>query len=394
LAFVVGSGYAIGDAATFLILTLSVAALAQDVGDNSHGFERQYRAVINALRDDDREQAKRAFDGFALPAEWFRETFGASGEAMQQQYKTEFDYFKYTESRRIQEQLNKPGSRFETEVRKQPDRQLPLPKPAPFAVRPLPSIEGVKIKIYGAQSDSVSPRASWANMFAYVNGAFRFFGGGGYPFWDPIRVNPPDLCAPNGRQPGGQLIDPAAPTYPDAAKSNGLQGPVSLLVGVAKDGSVSSVDVMKGDPLLTASATTAAKQWHYQPFMNCGEPVEAHSWEILKYSLDASGTRVEVVKHSDTVHISSGVAASLLSYKVNPTYPLDAQDAGIQGVVVLRVKISKDGSPVDIKLESGESELGAAAIDAVRQWRYTPYHLNGQPVDVETTVQINFTLRR
>jgi protein TonB len=128
--------------------------------------------------------------------------------------------------------------------------------------------------------------------------------------------------------------------------------------------------------------------------MNCGAPMEAQSIERVKYTLDASGAKVEVIQSSDTPRISSGVAATLVTHKVNPTYPDDAKQAGLQGMVVLQLKIGKDGQPHDIKLVSGLPQLAPAAIDAVSQWRYTPYRLNGQDVEVETTVQINFTLRR
>jgi len=59
---------------------------------------------------------------------------------------------------------------------------------------------------------------------------------------------------------------------------------------------------------------------------------------------------------------------------------------------VLLLKIDKYGVPHDIKQVAGTPELGSAAIDAVQQWRYKPYKLNGEPVEVETSVQINFTL--
>src|SRR3954453_438863 len=130
------------------------------------------------------------------------------------------------------------------------------------------------------------------------------------------------------------------------------------------------------------------------PSINCGQPMEAQSLERVKYALDASGGSVEVLKRSDTVRISSGLAVSNITYKVDPTYPPEAKQARIQGMVVLLVKIDKEGRPHDIKLVSGVPELGQAAIDAVSQWRYKPYKLNGEPVEVETAVQINFTLNR
>jgi protein TonB len=94
----------------------------------------------------------------------------------------------------------------------------------------------------------------------------------------------------------------------------------------------------------------------------------------------------------ERVRISAGVAQGLLMKKVNPQYPKDAWKQRIQGVVVLDVKISKAGDVEDVKLFSGHPALAQAAMDAVKQWKYKPYLLDGIPVEVETQVQVIFTL--
>jgi protein TonB len=78
--------------------------------------------------------------------------------------------------------------------------------------------------------------------------------------------------------------------------------------------------------------------------------------------------------------------------RVNPVYPPLARQARIQGQVVLHAVISKDGSITGLNLVSGHPMLAPAAIDAVKQWKYKPYLLNGEPVEVDTEVQVNFTL--
>jgi len=92
------------------------------------------------------------------------------------------------------------------------------------------------------------------------------------------------------------------------------------------------------------------------------------------------------------VRVSQGVSAGLLVRKVSPNYPPLARQARIQGQVVLRAVISKDGSIENLTLVSGHPMLAPAAIDAVKQWKYKPYLLNGEPVEVDTEVQVNFTL--
>jgi protein TonB len=92
------------------------------------------------------------------------------------------------------------------------------------------------------------------------------------------------------------------------------------------------------------------------------------------------------------VRVSQGVTTGLLIHKVEPTYPMLARSARIQGNVVLKAIIDKEGNIQDLQLVSGHPMLVPAAIQAVKQWRYRPYLLNGQPVEVETTITVIFSL--
>jgi protein TonB len=92
------------------------------------------------------------------------------------------------------------------------------------------------------------------------------------------------------------------------------------------------------------------------------------------------------------VRISQGVSVGRLVNKVDPVYPRIARDARVQGSVVLAAIVSKDGAIQDLHVLSGHPMLVQSALDAVRQWRYKPYLLNGEPVEVETTVTVIFSL--
>jgi protein TonB len=92
------------------------------------------------------------------------------------------------------------------------------------------------------------------------------------------------------------------------------------------------------------------------------------------------------------VRISQGVTEGMLVHKVQPIYPPLARQARIQGTVVLQAIISKTGTIENLHLVGGPPMLVPAAMDAVKQWRYRPYILNGEPVEVETQVTVNFTL--
>jgi protein TonB len=92
------------------------------------------------------------------------------------------------------------------------------------------------------------------------------------------------------------------------------------------------------------------------------------------------------------VNISAGVAVGMLLVKTQPVYPPIAKAARVSGTVVLQATISKTGTIEGLHVISGPAMLQQAAQDAVRQWRYRPYLLNNEPVEVETTVNVIFTL--
>jgi periplasmic protein TonB len=113
---------------------------------------------------------------------------------------------------------------------------------------------------------------------------------------------------------------------------------------------------------------------------------------VIGSVLSSTPTVAPKIATPQRVRVSSGVQSGLLVRKVNPTYPPLARQARIQGTVILQAEISKDGNIQNLQLISGHPMLAPAAIEAVKQWKYRPYLLNGEPVEVETTIQVNFTL--
>ena len=94
------------------------------------------------------------------------------------------------------------------------------------------------------------------------------------------------------------------------------------------------------------------------------------------------------------IRVAGNVAQANRIRSVAPVYPASAKAAHIQGVVHLAAIIGKDGSVTQVELLDGPAALAQAAIDSVRQWTYRPTLLNGEPVEVETTVTVNFTLNQ
>ena len=142
----------------------------------------------------------------------------------------------------------------------------------------------------------------------------------------------------------------------------------------------------------------AVKQWKYTPTLLSGEPVEMSTQVTLSFSLaggsqdEAAAPRTSTTRELPPIRIAGNVTQAKLLHRVDAVYPPIAKAANVQGTVVLRAIIAKDGTVKQLELISGPPMLTDAAMDAVRQWTYQPTRLYGEPVEVETTVSITFTL--
>jgi protein TonB len=89
---------------------------------------------------------------------------------------------------------------------------------------------------------------------------------------------------------------------------------------------------------------------------------------------------------------STGVTQGVLIHRVSPRYPPAARAYALSGEVVLKGRVTREGNVDELKAVSGNPLLSGAAIEAVRQWKYQPYKVNGNPIDMETTFRIQFAL--
>jgi len=101
---------------------------------------------------------------------------------------------------------------------------------------------------------------------------------------------------------------------------------------------------------------------------------------------------VTVKPRLQTLSVSQGVSQGLLFKKVAPSYPQNALRMRVEGPVELVATISKNGDITHIKVVSGDAMLTKAASDAVKQWKYKPYLLNGEPVEIQTQVTVYFKM--
>src|SRR5690349_1798938 len=123
-----------------------------------------------------------------------------------------------------------------------------------------------------------------------------------------------------------------------------------------------------------------------------GVPGAGGAGGIIGGIISSTPVAVPKVATPTRVRVSQGVTEGLLIHQVKPNYPPLARQARIQGSVVLQAVIAKDGTIQNLHLVSGHPMLAPAAIEAVKQWCYKPYFLNGEPVEVETQITVNFTL--
>ncbi len=117
----------------------------------------------------------------------------------------------------------------------------------------------------------------------------------------------------------------------------------------------------------------------------------AESTEIATDS-EAGMQRAASVESEQVVALSPAAAEGSLLRRVEPVYPDDARQQGIQGSVVLEVHIGVDGTVQDVQVVSGPEQLMAASTDAVKQWRFKPHMVKGHAVEMQTTVTLNFRL--
>jgi TonB family protein len=216
------------------------------------------------------------------------------------------------------------------------------------------------------------------------------------------------------------LINKVEPKYPGTARAARISGVVQLRALIAKDGAVTNLMVISGHPLLAEAAIDAVRQWRYQPTRLNGNPVEVEMTIDVSFTPEGGTTEKSSPKPAPDGEAQTGtlggiqgsadpnatppkppvkrvrqggqVAAAMIIKRVPPKYPNEARDKRVQGVVRLHVIIGKDGSVSQLEAISGHSLLIEAAIDAVRQWKYRPTLLNGEPVEVETVVDVIFTL--
>ncbi|MCU1311772.1 MAG: peptidoglycan-binding ATPase [Candidatus Angelobacter sp.] len=129
------------------------------------------------------------------------------------------------------------------------------------------------------------------------------------------------------------------------------------------------------------------------------EPPPVNTADAGKDPTSAAAVIGDVLSYTPNATVAASPAAKVseivpgkLTQRVPPVYPEEAKRLGIEGIVYLNAVIGKDGNVKQVRATEGETRLASAAEAAVRKWKYTPYMLNGDPVEVETEITVNFKL--
>jgi TonB family protein len=186
--------------------------------------------------------------------------------------------------------------------------------------------------------------------------------------------------------------------YPAQAKAEYLQGRVMIKFHLSETGDVENAEVF-GEPIwgrtaiLDEAALEAAKQWKFKPYIRDGRPVKVTTILPFDFKLGDQipdwGSEEPPERHDNAT--VKGVIQGRLIHQVPPMYPPEGKLQQLTGSVVLHAQIGKDGNVRFLHVVQGNPLLAKAAMDAVKQWKYTPYILNGEPTDVNTDITVNFT---
>jgi TonB family protein len=187
----------------------------------------------------------------------------------------------------------------------------------------------------------------------------------------------------------GNLLEVVDPDYPAELREQGIAGKVVVNIVIDKAGAVIAATPKEGNEQLSKLTLAAVWQWKFRPFVYEGKLQEVETTATVEFSQNQPFVRASKPM---TLRVSQGVAQGNMRHKVAPEYPYEAKLRGIQGDVILAITITTTGDVANLHVISGDPLLTEAAIDAVKQWKYKPYLLKGQPVEVATTVKISFRM--
>jgi TonB family protein len=181
------------------------------------------------------------------------------------------------------------------------------------------------------------------------------------------------------------------PLYSDEARALGIEGIVSVDATIGPDGSVKRLQVGKRlGHGLDENALLAVRDWRFSPARRNGKPVEATTRAEVEFNLRNAELNEEIANDMAT-RIGPGVSPPQIIHRVEPRYPFNASAANPDDAVVLDAVILEDGTPKIVRvIQSRDWELDEIAINALKQWKFSPATIDGQPVKVRMNIAVHF----
>ena len=201
----------------------------------------------------------------------------------------------------------------------------------------------------------------------------------------PVRVG--------GVVPQPKKLKHVEPVYPEEARAAGTEGSVILDLQIGTDGSVVGAKVLRTGSVFEKAAVEAVRQWKYAPSELNGQPVEVLLVATIPFKLSAAG-QPQPMEPPQPMRVGGDIKEPRQIKRVEPVYPPEAIANKAEGSVIIEAVIGTDGSVVNAKALRATPGFEGVALDAVRQWQYTPTLLNGAPIEVLLVVTINFQLRQ
>ncbi|MBW4037792.1 MAG: M56 family metallopeptidase [Acidobacteria bacterium] len=191
----------------------------------------------------------------------------------------------------------------------------------------------------------------------------------------------------------GTRLSFVQPIYPKEAKAAGIQGKVVLSATIGKDGQIASLKVLSGPPELTKAAWAAVKQWTYAPFMHNGQPTEVDTTITVNFSLDTNGSAAPDHASPGVGQSASGATRPALIHQgTGPIFPPAEKNKGaFDGTVVVALTVNTDGLPTNVSVKKSlGSDFDQSALEAVKQYRFKPATLAGNPVSSNLYIDVKF----
>ena len=233
---------------------------------------------------------------------------------------------------------------------------------------------------------------------------------GGYAAWTqwgqanapvpaPVHVAPHPVTTP-------AAVPQTAPNPAPVATSSGTSSGTSSTLSSTPDAGAtpaSAAPASKTPAAVAAAPPIVIKNGASQPAAQSAATTDAPAPSMTDVVRAGGGAALPSLMGSQSkaptpalqvTHVSQGISRGLLVKQIPPAYPATALQRGTEGVVELLATISKDGNISAVKTLSGDAQLSHAAVEAVKQWKYKPYLLNGEPVEIQTQITVKFKLPR